>query len=589
MNVLGISCFFHDSAAALVCNGHVAAAAEEERFTRIKHYNGFPEQAIAYCLREVGLSRHDLDYVAFYERPTRKYARVIASIADGWPRSFRSWTHAVPSMMGPKLGVRGLLARVGGDRTKVVLCDHHMAHAASAFFSSGFDRAAVLVADGVGEWETTSWGIGEGNALRFVETLTFPHSLGLFYSALTAYLGFRVNDAEWKVMGLAAYGRVVYKRQFESMVEVREDGSFRLRPEFFSWHSSGSLATDAWCKLLGRPPRRRGEPLDDFHNDVAASGQRLVEEVIVRIGAHIRARTTLNRICVAGGVGLNSVANWRLMQDAGFDDIFIQPAAGDAGAALGAALHVSHARRGVKRSERMSHAYLGPEFPDQGVRAELDEAGVIYESCASDRVLIEQAADAIAAGKVVGWFQGRMEFGPRALGARSILADPRHAEMKDAINAKVKFRESFRPFAPAVLHDEAHRFFEMPRGMHAPFMLLVPQVRPEMRARIPAVTHADGSARVQTVTRESNPLYYDLIAAVGRRTGIPIVINTSFNVRGEPIVCTPKDALKTFSHSGLDALFMGRYVVSKNEKTTTDVAKGAARSDALENPELRLL
>ncbi len=584
--VLGISCFYHDAAAALVVDGIPVAAAEEERFSRRKHDNGFPTHAIDFCLRQAGLAASDLSHVVFYEKPLVKFDRLLTTILATWPRSLGVWVRGIPPAITQKLRIGNIIAaHLGGD-VDVLYCQHHLSHAASAFLVSPFDEAAIITADGVGEWATTAWGAGRGTNIEMRREMRFPHSIGLLFSAVTAYLGFRVNDAEWKVMGLAPYGRPRYANLFKELVDLCDDGSFRLNMKYFSFtHSTGRTFNRRWERLFGRPARGRGEPLDEFHADVAASGQQLVEEMMVRLARHVQQQTRLPHLCLAGGVALNCVANWRMLQECGFRDVFIQPAAGDSGGALGAACLVTHAVLGQPRRYVMRSALLGPAFSNEEIETVLRARQARYEPL-SDEQIVERTASLLAEGKVVGWFQGRMEYGPRALGARSLLADPRNPQMKDTINSKVKFREAFRPFAPAVLREAAAEYFEMPPDLEMPFMLLTPPVRTEKRSIIPAVTHADGSARVQTVDRETAPLFHALISTFGRQTGVPVLINTSFNVRGEPIVCTPEDAYNTFIHTGIDALVMGRFLLT-DKPGRVDYAEGHQRSEALEAAPLR--
>ena len=582
MNVLGISCYYHDAAAALVRDGELIAAAEEERFNRQKHYNGYPEQAIAYCLREGGISVRDLDHVGFYEKPMLKFNRILETILAEWPWSLRPWLKAMPVWLTQRLRIGSEIQERLGFEGDILYPQHHLAHAASAFLVSPFEEAAVLTTDGVGEWATSTWGVGRGRQIELAQELRFPHSVGLLFSAITAYLGFRVNDAEWKVMGLAPYGEPRYVDKFRQIVDVKEDGSLRFDLSYFA-HTYSTTRTHSkrWEALFGQPQRQPEAELTDFHRDLAHSGQKVVEEIMLKMAQHVQRSTGQRNLCLAGGVALNSVANWRIVQEAGFDEVFIQPAAGDAGGALGTAFYISNTLLDQPRRFRMAHALWGPAFSQAEIESALQEAGARFERIDDEAALIARTAEMIEAGLVVGWFQGRMEFGPRALGSRSLLADARRAEMKDIINAKVKFREAFRPFAPAVLKECAHEYFEMTAGMDAPYMLLVPRVREEKRAVIPAVTHQDGTGRVQTVTEAHNGRYYRLIRAFGERTGVPVVINTSFNVRGEPIVCTPADAYRTFVHTGIDALVIGDCVVT-DKPAAVDFDAGMRRSVALE-------
>jgi len=558
------------------------AAAEEERFTRNKHDNGFPSDAVAYCLREAGISADDLDYIGFYEKPLVKFNRILESILACWPVSYAAWIKAMPLWLVQRLHIgREIQDKLAVDK-EILFCQHHLSHAASAFLVSPFAHAAIITADGVGEWTTTSWGVGRGSSIELRKEMRFPHSVGLLFSAITAYLGFRVNDAEWKVMGLAPYGKPAYVDKFRELVDVKDDGSIRLNLKYFAHqYSTSRTINDRWTTLFGQPMRPKETDLNDFHRDIARSGQKIIEEIMLKMARHVHRETRMDNLCLAGGVGLNCVANWRILSESGFKEIFIQPAAGDSGGALGTAFHIYNSVLGNERSFRMEHAFWGPSFDNDDIEAVLERAGADYEHLDHEDALLERTARMIADGKVVGWFQGRMEFGPRALGARSLLADPRDNKMKDTINAKVKFREAFRPFAPAVLKERAHEFFDMPAGMDAPYMLLVPSVRPEKRDVIPAVTHEDGTGRVQTVTEAQHGRYYRLIERFGRMTGVPVVINTSFNVRGEPIVCTPQDAYNTFVNTGIDALVIGDYVVAVKPKLV-DYDAGMRRSVALE-------
>lgn len=582
MIVLGISCYYHDSGAALVRDGMLVAAAEEERFNRIKHFNEFPAESVAYCLREAGVSIGEVDHIVFYEKPMVKFNRILETILAYFPRTYKPWLKAIPLWMGHRLRIASdIQDRLNTDKD-ILFCQHHLSHAASAFLVSPYEKAAILTADGVGEWTTTAWGVGRGVDIEMLKELRFPHSVGLLFSAITSYLGFRVNDAEWKVMGLAPYGKPTYVDKFREIVDVKDDGSIRLNLDYFAHaHSTERTISPKWEQLFGQPQRASETELTDFHRDIAHSGQKVVEEILVKMATHVQRETKMKALCLAGGVALNSVANWRIVKEAGFDDVFIQPAAGDSGGALGAAFYISNTVMKQPRKFVMTHALWGPSFSEEEILAALTEAGASYEKAASEDELLDRTAKMIEDGKVIGWYQGRLEFGPRALGSRSLLADARDAKMKDVINAKVKFREAFRPFAPVVLKERAHEFFDMPEGMDAPFMLLVPQVLAEKREVIPAVTHEDGSGRVQTVTEEDNGLYYKLLKRFGERTGVPVFINTSFNVRGEPIVCTPRDAYHTFVHTGIDALVIGNFVVTE-KPDVVDYEAGMKRSVELE-------
>jgi carbamoyltransferase len=582
MNVLGISCYYHDSGSALVRDGKLIAAGEEERFTRKKHDHGFPAKAIEYCLREGGITIDQVDHIGFYEKPLVKFNRILETILAYWPRTYKPWLTAIPLWLGHRLRIGQEIQEKLGTDKDILYCQHHLSHAASAFLVSPFDEAAVITADGVGEWTTTAWGVGRGTHIEMRKEIRFPHSVGLLFSAITAYLGFQVNDAEWKVMGLAPYGEPKYLDKFRQVVDIKEDGSIRFDLSYFAHaYSTERTFSRKWEQLFGQPQRPSESDMTDFHRDIAASGQKIVEEIMVKMAAHVQKQTKLKNVCLAGGVGLNCVANWRILRECGFDNIFVQPAAGDSGGALGTAFYIYNTVLKKPRVFRMDHALWGPGFDDDAVKAALDRAEAVYEWVASEEELLRRTARMIADGKVVGWFQGRLEFGPRALGARSLLADPRNEKMKDIINAKVKFREAFRPFAPAVLRERAHEYFEMPEGMDAPFMLLVPKVRAEKRALLPAITHQDGTGRVQTVTDEHNGRYYRLICEFDRLTGVPIVVNTSFNVRGEPIVCTPQDAYHTFVNTGIDALVIGDFVVTE-KPSAVNYEAGMKRSVELE-------
>jgi carbamoyltransferase len=582
--VLGLSFFYHDSAAALVRDGQVLAAVAEERLCRRKHTNEFPKLAIEYCLECAGVrSINEVDAIVFYEKPLRKLLRVIEVALATWPRGARRFVSSLPHFLKSKVNVRRVvLDHYPSYAGHVLFSEHHLSHAASAFFPSPFEEAAIMTLDGVGEWETTAVGFGSGGRLRLDESLEFPHSIGLLYSALTAYLGFRVNDGEWKVMGLAPYGEPRYREQLAKLVHRREDGSFRLDLRYFAhhWSSRRAFHERRWRELLGFPPRAPGADLDARHEALARSGQELAQELILGVARRARDRYDTPNLVIAGGVGLNSVANWAIEQAGIFENVWIQPAPGDDGGALGAALYVAHQLEGDPRHPQRD-AYTGPAFADDVVLEFLRARDIPFERL-DPGALVERAARAIAAGQVVGWFQGRMEFGPRALGNRSILASATRPEMKRILNEKVKFRETFRPFAPAVPLEHVHRYFEVAPGTELPFMLKVPRVRAEMQSRLPAITHRDGTGRVQTVRADTNPLFHALLARVGELDGVPVVVNTSFNVRGEPIVCTPYDAHRCFASSGIDALFLGPCYVTQKPRTAIDTRAGFEQSDRLE-------
>ncbi len=589
MHILGISCFYHDAAAALLIDGELVAAAEEERFSRRKHDHGFPSEAIAFVLDQGGVTASELDAVVFYEKPLRKFDRILQTTLAGWPRTWAVFRESMVAWFDEKLWVKSLIQeRLGVPSERVLFSGHHMAHAASAFFCTPWAEAAILTCDGVGEWQTTTIGRGVadwhggGSRIDLIEELRFPHSLGLLYSAFTAWLGFRVNSGEYKVMGMAPYGRPLHVDKVRQLLDVASDGSFRLDMRYFSFHASTSRSFSPRFEALFGPARpsesefrtlAANPDLDvelahanQYYADVAASIQRVTEDVMLAMARHAHARTGSRRLCLAGGVALNSVANARIAAEGPFDEVWIQPAAGDAGGALGAALFAQHVLLAQPRRFVMHHPFWGAEYDAAAVRAVLDGHGLHYTEHESLEPLVDRAVDILEAGGVIGWHQGRFEWGPRALGNRSILADPRREAMKETVNTKIKFREPFRPFAPVVLAERARDYFELPddpRSVPADYMLMVARVRPERAAEIPAVTHVDGTGRLQRVNRDTNPAYYRLIERFGERTGTPVLLNTSFNLRGEPVVDTPAQALSTFAHSDIDALFMGRIVIEK--------------------------
>jgi carbamoyltransferase len=583
--VLGLSFFFHDSAAALVCDGRIIAAAAEERFCRRKHTSEFPKQAIEYCLEAGNLhSINDLDAVVFYEKPILKLYRIVETLVAVWPRGLATFIRRLPIFLSSKFNIYRVIEKMlPGYRGQILFTEHHMSHAASAFYCSPFDEAAIMTIDGVGEWETTTIGVGKGQDITLHRAIHFPHSLGLLYSALTSYLGFQVNDGEWKVMGLAPYGEPKYVDQFRQLVQMKSDGSFRLNMDFFVYHYSSRWTAHhrRWQKLFEFPRRDPKDKLQQYHEDLARSGQEVIEDMILNLAQEARRSSGSKNLVIAGGVGLNSVANWKIEHEGIFGNVWIQPAAGDDGGALGAALLVSHQLFNDSRCPEMKDAYLGPEYPEDEIMSFLDMKGLAYEQC-DDEQLIERVADLIADGNVVGWFRGRMEFGPRALGSRSILADATNPEMKTIINKKIKYREYFRPFAPVVPLEQVHEYFEVQPGTEMPFMLKVPPVRSDKRHVIPAVTHEDGSGRVQTITEDSNPVYYRLLKALEQRTGVPVALNTSFNVRGEPVVCSPADAFNCFIYTGIDALVLGNCLLTVKSDVQIDISEGYKHSDALE-------
>jgi carbamoyltransferase len=591
MNVLGVSCYFHDAAAAIVQDGALVAAAEEERFSRVKHDFGFPDRAIRFCLTHAGLAAGEVDYVVFFEKPFVKFERILSTVVATVPRSSAVFRQAMTAWLLDKLWVKNRIREhVGVPGDRILFVPHHLSHAASAFFCSPFERAAVLTVDGVGEWTTAAIGEAEGSSCRLTDEIRFPHSLGLLYSAFTAFLGFEVNEGEYKVMGMAPYGTPRYVDKVWKVVRQSHDGSFELDLDYFSFqHSTSRTYSDRFVQLFGTPrppetpfftaasgyPSYFGERPANFnaleaenqhYADIAASIQVVTEEIVLGLARAAQQKTGATALCLAGGVALNSVANGRVLRETPITDLYVQPSAGDGGAAVGAALYGARALLGEPRRFVMDHAYWGAPIAEADVAAAVSASDLPAETAPTDDALIARVVDLLTGGKVIGWAQGRFEWGPRALGNRSILADPRAAAMKDIVNTKIKFREPYRPFAPSVPVEHAARFFELPepaRHLPARFMLLVTPVRDAARDCIPAVTHVDGSARLQTVVRETNPRYHALISAFGAATGVPVVLNTSFNLRGEPIVNTPAEALSTFQRSGMDALVLDRTIVFK--------------------------
>jgi len=597
MRILGLSAFYHDSAAALVEDGRIVAAAQEERFTRKKHDSRYPIKAIKYCLAEAGVGLGDIDHVVFYDKPFLKFERLLETYLAFAPRGFTSFRMAIPLWLKEKLFQKKLLTdelmavEPGFDwEQRLLFAEHHQSHAASAFYPSPFDEALILTMDGVGEWATTSVGIGRGNTLEMVKEIHFPHSLGLLYSAMTYYTGFKVNSGEYKVMGLAPYGEPKYaKTMFDHLIDVKDDGSFRLDLDYFDYCTGLTMTNAKFDALFGGPPRKPEQRLEQKHMDLAASVQAVLEEVVLKLTRSLRREHGVENLCLAGGVALNCVANGKILRDGNWKNIWIQPAAGDAGGALGAALAGYHlfknGPRGAmtKSGDRMAGSYLGPEFKQADIEKRLTDAGAKFEVLSEDQ-LIARASEDLAAGLALGWFQGRMEFGPRALGGRSILGDARSPAMQKQLNLKVKYRESFRPFAPSVLREDVADWFELDGD--SPYMLLVADVKKERRramteaenalfgidklnvprSDIPAVTHVDYSARIQTVHADTNPRYHALISAFKARTGCPVIVNTSFNVRGEPIVGSPEDAFRCFMGSEIERLAVGNCYLVKDRQ-----------------------
>jgi carbamoyltransferase len=592
MNILGISAFYHDSAAALVRDGKIVAAAQEERFTRKKHDPAFPAKAIDYCLAEAGIGPGDLDYVAFYEKPYLKFERLLETYLAFAPAGLRSFRQAIPLWLREKLHLRRVIRRgLGREYTgPLVFPEHHETHAASAFFPSPFQEAAILTVDGVGEWATSTIAVGEGNKVRILQEQRFPHSLGLLYSAFTYYCGFRVNSGEYKLMGLAPYGEPIYADKIrDHLLDIKKDGSFRMDLQYFNYCQGLTMTSQKFHQLFGQPPRRAETELNQFYMDVAASVQLVTEELMLAMARHARELTGKDKLCLAGGVALNCVANGRILREGPFKDLWIQPAAGDAGGALGAAqlvwYHYLDNERIAGGEGDQGNSWFGPEFKTEEITKFLDGEEAVYEICASEEELCEKVAQLIADEKVIGWFQDRMEFGPRALGARSILGDARSEKMQRTMNLKIKFRESFRPFAPVILREKVDEYFEMEANQDSPYMLLVAPVQEnkrlalngedadlsglkklnQKRSVVPAITHVDMSARVQTADARHGT-YHKLIEAFHAKEGSPVLINTSFNVRGEPIVCTPENAYRCFMGTNMDVLVLGHVILRKEKQ-----------------------
>jgi carbamoyltransferase len=597
MRVLGISAFYHDSAAALVEDGRIVAAAQEERFTRKKHDSSFPKNAIAYCLEEAGAELEELDHAVFYDKPFLKFERLLETYLALAPRGFPSFRMAMPLWLKEKLFQKSLLKgelkkfAQSFDVNRLLFCEHHLSHAASAFYPSPFEDAAVLTMDGVGEWATTSAAMGSGKNLQVFQEIHFPHSLGLLYSAFTYYTGFKVNSGEYKVMGLAPYGEPKYKKLIlDNLIDLKPDGSFRLDPSYFDYCTGLTMTNERFSTLFGEPVRSPEELLTNFHMDIAASIQAVLDEIVLRLTRSLAKKTSSKNLCLAGGVALNCVANGKVLLDGAFENIWIQPAAGDAGGAIGAALAAAHIFKDQPRKtnggDGMFGSFLGPSFSQTEIEQRLLASGAHFTVLSEDEMIARTVA-ALADQQAVGWFQGRMEFGPRALGARSILGDPRAPTMQRNLNLKVKYRESFRPFAPSVLREDVSDWFEL--NCDSPYMLLVSGVREDRcrsmtpdelvlfgidklniaRSEIPAVTHVDYSARVQTVHANTNPLFHRLLTRFKEKTGCPVLVNTSFNVRGEPIVCTPEDAFRCFMGNELDLLVAGNCILKKDTQDQT--------------------
>ena len=594
-SILGISAFYHDSAACILQNGKIIAAAQEERFTRKKHDESYPYNAIEFVLKYSNLKLNEVDQIVFFEKPFLKFERILETYVAFAPKGFMSFSKAMPLWIKEKLFQKNLLFNKLKEHDKnyksdknIFFSDHHLSHAASAFFPSPFDEAVILTADGVGEWATTTVAIGKGNQLDIKKEIHFPHSLGLLYSAFTYYTGFKVNGGEYKLMGLAPYGSSIYKEKIKKLVDIKEDGTFRLNQKYFNYATGLTMTNDKFNDLFGQKPRNpNNEKLTQFHMDIAASIQKVTEEIMIKLSRSIREEYNCKNLCLAGGVALNCVANGKILQEKIFDNIWVQPAAGDAGGSLGAALALWYLDQGNERKvnlkDDMQGSYLGPEFTQDQIEKELKSIGAIFETV-DHKNLIEQTSNYLSNEKVIGWFQGRMEFGPRALGARSILGDPRSEKMQKNLNLKVKYRESFRPFAPSILKEDLSSWFNL--NVDSPYMLIVADIISEKkiemtedqkklfgidklnikRSEIPAVTHVDYSARIQTVSQNTNKPYYDLITKFKEKTGCPVIVNTSFNVRGEPIVNTPTDAFNCFMGTELDYLAIGNCILDKKKQ-----------------------
>lgn len=596
--ILGLSAFYHDSAAALVVDGRIVAAAQEERFTRIKHDPAFPEKAVEYCLETAGCSYDQIDYVGFYDKPLITFERLLETFLAVTPRGFPSFCKAIPVWLKQKLQLPRLIRKKlkGQYKRRVVFTHHHESHAASAFFPSPFDEAAILTLDGVGEWSTATTGIGQGNRIQLNHELRFPHSLGLLYSAFTSFCGFKVNSGEYKLMGLAPYGQPrFFDAIVDNLIDLKEDGSFRINLKYFDYCHGSRMPSRNFERLFGIPPRSSESELPEVYMDLAASIQKVTEEVALRMANHLQRTSGQKNLVMAGGVALNCVANGRLLREANYDNIWIQPASGDAGGALGVALFIWHQLLENDRCpvspDSQQGSFLGPEYSRDDINTLLINQNAVYREIPSEKDLCNQVAGLIAKENVVGWFQGRMEFGPRALGGRSILGDARSKSMQSVMNQKIKFRESFRPFAPSILRDHVHRYFETRPDEDSPYMLLVADILEEMRVQptpsdmeksgesrlnqvrsvVPAVTHVDYSARIQTIDQERHGRFHTLLEAFYRQTGTPVLINTSFNVRGEPIVATPADAYRCFMATDMDVLVLENFVLMKSEQPAADL------------------
>jgi len=572
MYILGISCYYHDSSAALLKDGEIVAAVAEERFTRKKHDISFPINAINYCLKNQNITINDIDYIGFYEKPLIKFERVLSQHLETFPYSFKIFLSSMPSWLSEKLKVIKTIKKKLKYKGDVLFIEHHLAHAASSFLVSPFKKAAILTIDGVGEWTTTTYGIGEENCINLIKEIRFPHSLGLLYSAITAYLGFTVNNSEYKVMGLSSYGvmnreKNAYYKKLKKVIDVKDDGSYRLDMNYFAYHYTDRMPSKKLCKLLGGPTRKKESKIIRRHKNIAAALQMLTEEIIIKILNHVYKITKCDNIVLAGGVALNSVSNGKILKNTPFKKIWIQPDPGDGGTSIGVATYIYYAILNHKRNFILENPYIGPEFSKEEIKSFFDKNRIRYAEFKNKKEMIKTVAKLIYENKIIGWFQGRMEWGPRALGSRSILANPCNPKMKDTLNFKVKHRESFRPFAPVVCEDDALKYFECDDPIPEPtnFMLMVYPIKKIWHKKIPSVTHVDGSGRLQIIKRKQNPTYYDLIKEFGKLSDIPILINTSFNVRGEPIVCTPLDAYNCMMKTEMDYLVMDKFLIKRSD------------------------
>lgn len=582
--ILGLSCFYHDASAALLKDGVVIAAAEEERFTRKKHDTSFPTNAAKFCMENAGITINEVSYVGFYEKPFLKLERVLHQHLQMFPWSMKTFLSSIPSWVNEKLRVPKIVKKKLGYKGDILFIEHHLAHAASTFLVSPFDEAAIITVDGVGEWTTTAYGVGKRNDITLLKDIEFPHSIGLIYSTVTAYLGMSVNNSEYKVMGLAPYGDMnpetnEYYKKLRQVVDIKEDGSYRLDMSYFKYHYADKMPSKKFCDLLGGPVEKKDAEMTKRHQDIAAGVQILTEEILTKLLIHVKAETKQENLVMAGGVALNSVYNGKILKKTGFKRVWMQPNAGDGGTSMGVASYIHNTLLGNKREYVMKSAYLGPLYSKQQIKEFLDNSGIKYHECKNVKEMIEKTSRLLVQNNVVGWMQHGMEWGPRALGARSILANPSNPDAKELLNTKVKHREPFRPFAPVVCEDDALTYFDCDSPIPEPtdYMLMVYPVREEWRSKIPSVTHVDGSGRLQTVRREQNPQYYDLLKEFGKHSGIPILINTSFNIRGEPIVCSPYDAYKCMMGTGIDYLVMDTFIVSRadNPKDMWDSEKYA--------------